>query len=302
MSGGRRLLLHGRAFAAIALALGVGGASVGAGDAGRAAQVPTFSAQVESVRVDVSVRRDGRAVRGLTAADFEVFDNGVRQEITFSSLEDLPVNVVLALDMSGSVQGARLAELAAAVKGLVTRLRPADTAALVAFTELVTVRTEATADRRRVLSALEVPAAGTDTALLDAAHTSMVLADTESGRPLVIIFSDGADTASFLSPALVLDTARRTGPVVYAVTSTEAARGDFLDQLVGLTGGRRLEVASLDRLGQTFAAILNESRERYLLSYVPTGVAAGGWHEITVQVRGGRADVRARPGYLAPAS
>jgi len=54
------------------------------------------------------------------------------------------------------------------------------------------------------------------------------------------------------------------------------------------------------KLSRAFAEILRESRERYLLSYTPTGVPAGGWHEVIVRVPGRRAEVRARPGYLAP--
>jgi hypothetical protein len=86
---------------------------------------------------------------------------------------------------------------------------------------------------------------------------------------------------------------------VYAVTSPQIQPDGFLEDLVRLTGGRRLDVASLDRLSDTFAAILRESRERYLISYTPRGVPAAGWHELTVRVRDSRAEIRARPGYLA---
>jgi VWFA-related protein len=263
-----------------------------------AAQTPTFSSRVDTVRVDVSVRQDGQAVRGLAAGDFEVLDNGVPQKVDLVGFEETPVNVVLALDMSGSVQGMRLTQLRTAGTRLVTALQPGDAGAMVAFTDLVTIRSGFTADRLRLLTTLTQPAAGTETALIDAAHAAMVLGDSAtSGRPVVIIFSDGTDTSSFLSSELVLDTARRTGPVVYAVTSAQAD-SEFLDDLVRLTGGRRLDVTSLDRLSDAFAEILREARERYLLHYSPSGVSAGGWHEVTVRVRGRRADVRARPGYL----
>jgi hypothetical protein len=126
-----------------------------------------------------------------------------------------------------------------------------------------------------------------------------VLGGSRPGRPLVIVFSDGTDTASFLSPGLVLDTARRTEPVVYAVTSRQDEQDRFLDDVVRLTGGRRIEIASLERLSDAFAEILGESRERYLISYTPTGVSRGGWHAVIVRVPGRRAEVRARPGYLA---
>jgi len=267
-----------------------------------ASQQPTFASSIDTVRVDVSVRQGGQAVRGLTGNDFEVVDNGVRQQITFIGLDRTPLNVVLALDMSGSVQGTRLDQLRAAGTRLVDALGPEDTAAVVVFTELVRIRSGFTRDRPRLLSALVNAAAGSDTAMRDAVHAALLLGESRPGRPLVIVFSDGMDTASFLSPELVVDTARRTEPVVYAVTSTLDERDRFLDDVVRLTGGRRLEVASLERLSDTFAEILSESRERYLLSYTPTGVRSSGWHEVVVRVRNRQAEVRARPGYLQPGS
>jgi len=268
--------------------------------ASRAGQesMPVFSSRVDTVRVDVSVRQSGKAVEGLVAADFEVLDNGVRQQVDFAALDQMPANIVLTLDMSGSVQGARLTQLRQAGARLVGMLGPAETASVVAFTDLVTIRSGFTAEKTSLLSALDEPADGTDTALIDATHAALVLGASQIGRPLVIVFSDGTDTASFLSSALVLDTARRAGPVVYAVTSIREDEGSFLNNVVRLTGGRRLDVASVERLSDAFAEILSESRERYLLSYTPTGVRPGGWHEVVVHVRGRRAEVRARPGYL----
>ncbi len=115
--------------------------------ANRAPQEPVFASRVDTVRVDVSVRQSGRAVEGLVAADFEVLDNGVRQQVDFAALDQMPVNVVLALDMSGSVQGARLAQLQEAGARLVDMLGPAESAAVVAFTDLVTIRSGFTADK-----------------------------------------------------------------------------------------------------------------------------------------------------------
>jgi Ca-activated chloride channel homolog len=261
-------------------------------------QQPLFASRVETVRVDVSVRQSGQPVRGLVAADFEVLDNGVPQQVDFAALDQLPVNIMLALDMSGSVRGARLSQLRDAGARLIAMLGPSETAGVVAFTDVVTIGSAFTSDKATLLSALQQPGEGSDTALFDATHAALVLGASRTGRPLVILFSDGADTASFLSPDLVLNTAQRTGSVVYAVASVREDQSDFLDRLVSLTGGRRLEVASLEGLSDAFGEILSEARERYLLSYTPIGVRQGGWHEVVVRVRGRRADVRARPGYL----
>lgn len=290
-----------RALVLIAVAAGVSARVPPA--VARAAQVPTFSAGVDTVRLDVSVRQGGRAVRGLVAEDFDVVDNGVRQTVTFVSLENTPVNVVLALDMSGSVQGPRLAQLQQAGQRIVGMLEAGDTAALVSFSDRATVAADITADRQTLMAALQKPTPGADTALVDAAHAALLLGSSTSsaptGRPLVIVFSDGVDTASFLAPSLVLDAARRLGPVVYAVTSPMSEPDPFLDDLVRLTGGRRIGADSLNRVSDAFAEALTESRQRYLIGYSPIGVSQGGWHELTVRVRGNRGEVRARPGYTS---
>lgn len=110
------------------------------------AQGPTFSARTETVRVDVSVLDRGRPVRGLTVADFELFDNGVAQRIDFVGFEDTPVSVMLALDMSGSVQGPRLEQLRAAGLRLTSSLRAGDSAGLISFSDRVIVRSGLTSD------------------------------------------------------------------------------------------------------------------------------------------------------------
>ena len=91
-------------------------------------QTPSFRSTVDLVRVDVLVTDDGRPVPGLAAADFEVFDNGVRQQVTVLSADDLPIRVLLALDLSESVDGGRLADLQTAARLLVGSLRPDDRA------------------------------------------------------------------------------------------------------------------------------------------------------------------------------
>src|SRR4051812_11631373 len=77
----------------------------------RADQTPTFAARTDAVRVDVRVTRDGRVVSGLVADDFEIRDNGVLQRVDVVSFGQVPLNLVLALDMSASVSGERLAHL-----------------------------------------------------------------------------------------------------------------------------------------------------------------------------------------------
>lgn len=264
-----------------------------------AQQAPTFSSRVEAVRVDALVTDHGKPVRGLKAEDFVVTDNGVAQQVDVAAFDAIPLNVVLALDVSGSMVGEPLAELQDAGRAVVEGLAKDDRSALVTFSHVVSVRQPLTADRAAVLAALGSETSGGETALVDAAYAAMALGEADVGRALVILFSDGVDTTSWLAPAAVLRSARRTDAVVYAVSSPGAGKTPkFLDDLCETTGGRLLEVSSTERLRPVLLQILQEFRERYVFSYTPRGVSRDGWHALQVKVKGRSVSVKARPGYL----
>ena len=98
---------------------------------------PTFSTKTEMVRVDVLVTAGGQPVTGLRPGDFEVIDSGVSQTVDLVSFEQLPLNVVLALDLSESVAGERLAHLTTASRAVLERLNRGDQVALVSFSHVV---------------------------------------------------------------------------------------------------------------------------------------------------------------------
>jgi VWFA-related protein len=271
------------------------------GTAPRHAQQPVFSAKVESVRVDVLVTDKGRALRGLGPADFEVLDDGVLQHVDLVSFDEVPLNVILALDMSDSVAGERLEHLRASGHAVLDGLKKEDQGALLTFSHVVVLGAGLTKDIRQVGTALDEAQGSGDTALVDGSYTAMTLGESDAGRALLIVFSDGLDTASWLSADSVLDTAKRVDVVVYSVSAGGGSSGNapFLRDLSGLTGGTLFKVESTANLRATFVRILDEFRQRYLVSYTPRGVSKGGWHRLGVRVKGRRATVKARPGYLA---
>ena len=262
-------------------------------------QNPTFSSKVEAVRVDVLVTEDGKPVRGLRAADFEVFDNGVRQTVDFASAEQLPLNVVFTFDLSDSIVGERLANLREAGRAVLDGLLKGDQAAFVAFNDAVLVGPGLTTDAGLVRAAIDRAEPTGNTSLVDAGFAGMMLAEADVGRGLVIVFSDGLDTLSWLRPKAVLDVAKRSDAVVYAVSAGQARRAEFLGDLAEQTGGRLFKIESTRSLSAVFLEVLEEFRQRYLVSYSPTGVPQEGWHQLTVRVKGRTATVRARPGYVA---
>ncbi len=258
----------------------------------------TFSSQIEAVRVDVLVTANGQPVQGLVPGDFEVLDNGVRQTVDLASFEQIPLNVVLALDMSASLQGLRLGHLQAAGSTVLDGLKPGDRAALVAFSHIVSANQSLTEDLDRVRALLVQNRGEGLTSLIDAAHTGMLIGESDAGRSLLIVFSDGVDTSSWLDAESVLETARRGDVVVYGV-EVGARRASFTRDLTEITGGRLFSVESTGGLSAVFTKILEEFRNRYLISYSPEGVAAGGWHRLDVRVRNRSTTVKARPGYFA---
>jgi len=275
--------------------LAVSAAAMPAGEG----QNPTFSSRVEAVRVDVLVTEDGKPVRGLRAADFEVFDNGVRQAVDFVSSEQLPLNVVFTFDLSSSIVGDRLDNLREASRAALDGLKAGDQAALVMFNTTVVVGPDLTSRTSLVQAAIDNAEPMGETSLVDASFAGMMVAEADAGRGLVMVFSDGRDTSSWLRPEAVVDVAKRCDAVVYGVASGMARRSEFLGTLADQTGGRLFKVESTKGLSDVFLEVLDEFRQRYLLSYSPAGVSRDGWHTLTVRVKGRNAAVRARPGYLA---
>jgi Ca-activated chloride channel family protein len=261
----------------------------------------TFSSRIEAVRVDVLVTDNGRPLRGLGPADFEIRDNGVLQHVDLVSFDQVPLNAILALDMSDSVAGERLDRLRAAGSAVLAGLQPADQSALVTFSHVVRLAAKLTHDAGVVRAALSSAAGMGNTALLDGTYAGITVGATDAGRELLIVFSDGIDTSSWLTADKVLDAARRSDVVVYAVSVRSPTRPDFLRDLTALTSGRLFEVERTENLDTVFVSILEEFRHRYLVSYTPHGVSREGWHKLDVRVKQ-KAVTRARPGYLSAPS
>jgi len=261
----------------------------------------TFRSGVEVVPIDVSVSRRGSPVQGLAARDFVIFDNGVEQQVDSVTLDDhLPLDVQLVLDASGSVSGDRLTHLIAASGGLLRALRGGDRVGLLTFSDVLEVRTPLTDDFPAVSRMLSTLKGDGQTALRDAVELALALRRNGPARPLMILFTDGVDNASWLSDESVIDSARRAGTViqVVGVPSREFSSANLVQRLTQATGGRVWSASSSSDLDYLFTKAVNDMRARYLLTFTPRGAARPGWHQLQVKLRDGRADVIARPGYF----
>jgi len=251
------------------------------------------------VRVDVLVADGGRAILGLQPDDFEVLDNGVPQHVDLLSFDQIPLNVILALDVSNSVAGERLQQLRDAGRGILDALGKDDQAAVVTFSHAVTLAAPLAKNLAAARSALTAADGVGETSLVDGVYAGMMIGESDAGRALLIVFSDGLDTTSWLTETAVLETAKRSDVVAYGAAITTSGNASFLRELSSFTGGTHYKVESTRDLRGTFLKILDEFRHRYLLSYSPAGVSKDGWHRLDVRVKNRRATVKARPGYLA---
>lgn len=256
---------------------------------------PAYRVEVDAVRVDVFVSRNKNAVQGLTRDDFELFDNGVRQEIEIVRRDREPLNVALVLDVSDSVAGAPLSHLKAAAHAFLRGLDTADRAMLVPFSHYIYGRTMLTRDLAALHEGIDGLRAGGRTSWYDALFVGLELLEGSPGRPLVLLFTDGEDTYSWLDEEQLAGVVRRSSPVVYAI-SKDASTG-FLEEVVRSGGGRLIE-ADDAALEAAFREVLREMKSRYLLTYHPQSVEQKGWHSIRVELRGRKGEVRARRGYF----
>ena len=184
-----------------------------------------------------------RPVRGLTAADFELRDDGVVQQITDVSYETLPINVISVLDLSGSVHGraARAAEgRDAGALCRAQRRRPRGARHLFAAPDAAHNAHRRPRDAARLVNAVRP---GGTTSVLDAVFAGLAMRESDPGRTLLLLFSDGIDTASWLTARDVLDSATRSDVVIYPVT-VERSGSPFL----GTVPSRRRHVGSTSRV------------------------------------------------------
>ena len=207
------------------------------------------------------------------------------------------------LDTSGSVYGELGDRLVEAATGLVDALDDEDRVALLTFASEVHLVSSLTADRPQVRRAIRAIDAEGRTALRDAVFAGLALRQDATNRALLLVFSDGRDTASWLSNAKVVQAARATDAVVYTVSVADLAawRGGhrrLLEELAAETGGKVIRVGRRD-VAPAFRRVLGEFRSRYVLSYEPRGVSPHGWHALTVRLRARAGMVTARRGYFA---
>lgn len=270
-----------------------------------------FRVEVDAVNILATIHDEDtrRFVTDLTREDFEVYEDGVRQEITnFTQQINLPLTIALCVDTSSSVRLKLAFEKETAIDFLYAVMRPIDRALLVEFDTGVTLVHDFTSNPNDLVREIKLLRAGGGTSLYDAiylvAEQKML---NEGGRKTVVILSDGADLTSKHTFEEMLRMAYQAEITVYAISTTRFGadidhEGDnALRQLTEGTGGRAFFPYSAEQLASAFQEVDRELRSQYNLTYVPSNKKRdGSFREIKVKVSRDNVRLRHRQGYFAP--
>ncbi|RPJ76794.1 MAG: VWA domain-containing protein [Acidobacteria bacterium] len=302
---------------AVVLVHGSGGQAPGT-PAAQDRQVPSFRAGAEIVSLSVTVTDpNGHYVTGLDAPDFSVFEDGVKQEITYFDRTNLPIALSLLLDTSASMEG-RMSIAQEAAAGFARRLRPLDLAQLIDFDTRAMVAQSFTSDGAQLEEAIRRTTAGGSTALYNAVYIALkelkkarATTAKDLRRQAIVLLSDGEDTASLVTYEEVLELAKRSDTGIYTIglrdPSEPVAKGFreaafVLRDLAQQTGGRAFSPNRVEDLAGVYTQIADELASQYLLGYVSkNGKRDGAWRRIVVQVARAEAQARTKQGYYAPA-
>jgi Ca-activated chloride channel family protein len=288
------------------------------GPARPATQQP-FRVGVDIVSLNVIVTEaGGRYVTDLAAEDFNVFEDGVKQDVTFFNKTNLPIALSLLLDTSASMD-TKLATAQEAAIGFAKKLRPQDLAEVVDFDSRVVVLQAFTNSVGELEQAIRRTSAGGSTSLYNAVYIALkdlkkVVAKNvdEIRRQAIIVLSDGEDTSSLLPFEEVLDLAKRSETAIYSIglrsneNSALATKGfkeaEFvLRQLSQETGGRSFFPNQLPELATVYGQIADELSSQYTVGYSSKNPKRdGSWRRVVVRVNRPSVIARTKQGYFAP--
>lgn len=280
---------------------------------------PAFRTGVDVVSLAVTVTDSrNRYVTELGEADFSVFEDGVKQELTFFNRRPQPIALSLLLDTSASMEQ-HLPMLQTAASNFVRRLKPADLAQVIDFDSRVEIRQTFTGSQADLDTAIRQTVAGGSTSLHNAIYIALrELTKVRAGnqedvrRQAVIVFSDGEDTSSLVSFEEVLELAKRSETAIYVIALRGAdvqstqSRGfreaEFiLRTLAQDSGGRAIFPTKIEDLTGVYAQIADELASQYTVGYTSSNPRRdGAWRRVVVRVSRPDVTARTKNGYYAP--
>jgi Ca-activated chloride channel family protein len=276
-----------------------------------------FRGGVELVSLNVTVMEGTKYVPDLSQEDFEVFEDGALQTVTFFARGVQPIALAVLLDTSASMDE-RLATAQEAAIGFSKRLKPDDAMEVIDFDSQVHILQTFTADQAALEKAIRSTTANGSTALYNAVYISLKelkkvkppSAD-EIRRQAIVVLSDGDDTSSLVEYEEVLDLAKRSETAIYAIGLRQQSIGrrDFreaefvLRQLSQETGGRVFFPTNVNELPGIYQQISDELVSQYSLAYTSKNpLRNGAWRRVVVRLKRPGLAARTRLGYFGPGS
>ena len=281
------------------------------------AQKPSFRAGVDIVSLNVTVVDPAnRYITDLDQPDFQIFEDGVKQEVSFFNKRQQPIALSLLLDSSASMED-KLDTLQKVATEFIRRLKPGDMAQIVDFDSRVEIRQPFTSKKEDLESAIMETAAGGSTSLHNAIYISLkelrkmrAQVEEDVRRQALVVFSDGEDTSSLVSFEEVLELAKRSETAIYSIALRSAEpsqskgfrEAEFvMRQLAQETGGRAFFPNRLEDLAGVYAQIADELSSQYTIGYTSKNQQRNGaWRRVIVQVSRPNATPRTKKGYYAP--
>jgi Ca-activated chloride channel homolog len=274
-----------------------------------AAQTPRFKARTDAVTVTVTVSDSaGRIITGLTKDDFEVFEDGNREQIGQFADGRVPVSMGVVLDSSDSMRGEAMTDARSAVDRFVGELLDGDDEAFVGmFNHAPWFVTNWTKPPATLVQALADKRPSGGTAIYDALVAFAPMFERRSNvRAALVMISDGADTASDRTLLQARDILRRSDAFVYAVAidapdarPSTRVNPEALREITGPSGGYTEVVRTAADLGPATARIADELNKQYTFAYESSRPPDGSWRNIRVHVTKGDYLARSRRGYFA---
>lgn len=274
-----------------------------------AQQQATFRSATRTVPVYVTaIAGDGRFVPDLERGDFEIYDNGKKQEVSIFENEIVPFSAVLALDTSASMT-LNIEFVQEAAGQFVIRMLPADTASVGFFNSKVRFSPGLTSDRDALSSYIRNNMQfGNETRLWDAFDGALDHLKDATGRRVIVALTDGADFGSERSGGEVLDRAQTEDVMIYAIGIesrfhngeqwTVTRPGGSFRKMATETGGAFFELKKTAELNSTFSRVVQELHSQYLLGFTPTNLD-GKEHKLEVKITKPGLTARARRTYVA---
>jgi len=261
----------------------------------------TESVRTDAVLVPIIVTHRGQFVKGLKQRDFEIVEDGVKQDIASMVSEDAPLDLVLAIDVSGSMEHA-LDDVKVAVKQLLSKLRPGDAATIIGFNDTMFLAAEREKDQKAREEAVDLLTSWGGTALYDATVHAIDLVSRDWGRKGIIIFSDGDDRNSITTRDGATSRVQASDAMLYTIGFGGGANIPSLklklENYARATGGRAFFPQRASDLNSVFDEIVAELANQYVLSYASTNQKQdNSWRNIKVKMKNVKYDVRARDGY-----